>query len=70
MPIATARAAEILGLQADNPDLEGLALFLVEHGADDPTRPHHNYGGRKINGDGKQCTTEPPVSQLRPTSPA
>ena len=57
--IPNARAAEILGLPVDDDDIldEEFSLYIVEFEEEDPAKPYHTYGGRKIYGGGKQCTT-------------
>lgn len=60
--ITDARAAKILDLKEDDSDLEELALILVEYDDDDPSKPHHTYGGRRICSWGERkclgsCTT-------------
>ena len=55
--IANARAAEILKVPANDGDLDKFSLTLVEYDDEDPAIPFHTYGGRKISGNGSQCTT-------------
>lgn len=55
--ISPGRAAEILGLNADDDDLSDMSLTIEEYDAEDPIGDFHTYGGRKINGSYYQCTT-------------
>lgn len=55
--IPTARAAEILELPEGDDDLNEFSLVLTEYEDEDAVKPLHTYGGRKISGNGSQCTT-------------
>lgn len=55
--IPPGRAKEILNLEDNDPDAEEMSLYLVEPNDEDPAHPDHTYGGRKISGNGYQCTT-------------
>lgn len=53
-----AREARLFDMSdEDDKNLDDLTLHLAEYDDEDPAKPHHTYGGRKISGNGKQCTT-------------